>query len=55
MWNQERKKPRFPFSSLWAHSCVEDSFESAGQSLPVSISVVDAQADAISFGQRSSG
>jgi len=55
MWSQERKKPRFLFSSFWSDSCAEDSSGRAVQSLLVSFSVVDAQADAILFGLPSSG
>jgi len=55
MWSQERKKPRFLFSFFWPDSCAEDSSGRAVQSLLVSFSVVDAQADAIFFGLPSSG
>jgi hypothetical protein len=55
MWNQERKKPRFLFSSFFSDSCAGDSPGRAMQSLLVPSSAVDAQADAIFFGERSSG
>src|SRR5260370_30936989 len=55
MWSQERKKPRFLFSFFWPDSCAEDSSGRAVQSLLVSFSVVDAQAEAILFGLPSSG
>jgi hypothetical protein len=55
MCSQDRKKPRFLFPPFWSASCAEDRSGRPGQSVPASISVMGAQADAILFGQRSSG